>query len=323
MKDYYKILGVDKKSTKDDIKKAYRRLSKKYHPDINPDGTEKFKEVAEAYETLIDDNKRSRYDNPNPFNGGGFNPFEAFTGGFNRNQQRRRQKGPDKKIKVQITPYESFDGITKSITYQNSVSCNTCEGKGGDKTVCQTCNGVGSIRRRMGSGFFTQIVDTPCTQCNGSGYNIKNACFDCGGSGLKNKIEQLDINIPKNINNGDFLRVESKGGYSPQYGYGDLILQIEVTSNDGFEKINEDLVYTKRLSIYDLVMGKEITIPHPKGDLSIKIPKGLELIKPLRLKGKGYVTQNRVGDYYVKLNVVNDEITDEIRNEFMEHLKTD
>jgi len=127
MKDYYKILGVNKKSTKDDIKGAYRKLSKKYHPDINPQGSDKFKEIAEAYEVLSDDNKRRQYDNPNPFGGGnargGFNPFEDFVNNFNRNTQQRR-RGPDKKIKLEITPIESYFGVNKPITYQVNYGCN-------------------------------------------------------------------------------------------------------------------------------------------------------------------------------------------------------
>ena len=322
MKDYYKILGVDKKSTKDQIKKAYRSLSKKYHPDVNPDGAEKFKEVAEAYEVLSDDKKREQYDNPNPFGNGNFNPFESFMGGFGQRQQRRPRKGPDKKVKLNITQYESFNGVNKQITYQTKTQCNTCNGKGGDKTVCNTCNGVGNVKRKLGTGFFTQVIETPCGKCNGSGYHIHNACFDCGGSGSKQNIEQVSVNIPKNVNNGDFLRVEGKGEYSSQYGYGDLIIQIEVISSDGFEKVNNDLVYTKNLSVYDLVIEKEITIPHPNGELKIKIPKGLELIKPLRLKGKGYTAQNIVGDYYIKINVVNNDFNDTMKKDVIDKFKT-
>lgn len=322
MKDYYKILGVDKKSTKDQIKKAYRSLSKKYHPDVNPDGAEKFKEIAEAYETLSDEKKREQYDNPNPFGNGNFNPFESFMSGFGNRQQRRQRKGPDKKLKLNITPYESFHGVNKPITYQTNTQCGTCDGKGGDKTVCNVCNGVGNVRRKMGTGFFTQVIDVPCSQCNGMGYNIQNACFNCGGSGLKQKIEQINIEIPKNVNNGDFLKIAGKGEYSPQYGYGDLILHIEVTPSDGFEKINNDLVYTKKLSLFDLIIEKEITIPHPNGDLKINIPKGLELIKPLRLKGKGYITQNGNGDYYIKINVVTNEMTEDMKKEIVEKFKT-
>ena len=191
MKDYYKILGVDKKSTKDEIKKAYRSLSKKYHPDVNPDGDEKFKEIAEAYEVLSDDTKRHQYDNPNPFGnmnmGGGFNPFEDFINNFNRGNQQQMRRGPDKKIKIQLSPIESYFGINKPITYQTNHSCQSCAGSGGKKTQCEDCKGTGNIRRKVGTGFFTQVIDTPCIKCNGTGDIMIDACFNCGGTGVKQK----------------------------------------------------------------------------------------------------------------------------------------
>ena len=318
MKDYYKILGVGKKSTKDDIKKAYRSLSKKYHPDVNPEGGERFKEIAEAYDVLSDDKKRSQYDNPNPFGNGG-NPFEDF---FNRaNQKRQRPKPKDKVIKIKVTPLESYFGINKPVTFQNNTTCNSCAGGGGKKNLCQTCQGTGNIRQKIGSSFFTQIIDTPCIQCNGTGYMMIDPCFNCGGSGTKQKIEQIGVDIPKNINNGDHLRVRGKGDYTPNLGVGDLILQIEVTNDDGFEKINNDLVYTKKVSISDLILKKPINLPHPDGQLTFNLPPNTEMIKPLRMKGKGYKGNGFVGDFYIKINVINQEIDDDVKQEIIESLK--
>ena len=315
MKDYYKILGVDKKSTKDEIKKSYRKLSKKYHPDVNPEGGEKFKEIAEAYDVLSDDKKRQQYDNPNPFGGG--NPFEDL---FNQ-QRRRRPKARDKVIKIQITPLESYFGINKPLTYQTNDTCKPCSGTGGKKNVCQTCGGRGSIRQKVGSAFFSQIIDTPCVKCNGSGNIMIDPCFNCGGSGTKQKIEQIGVDIPKNINNGDHLRVRGKGDYIPNIGIGDLILQIEVINSDGFEKINNDLIYTKKVSLSDLILNKPITLPHPDGELSFNLPKNTEMIKPLRMKGKGYKSQNHTGDFYIKINVINQEMEDDVKKEIIELLK--
>ena len=323
MKDYYKILGVNKKSTKDEIKKAYRSLSKKFHPDVNPEGGEKFKEIAEAYEVLSDDKKRQQYDNPNPFGnmGGGFNPFEDFINNFNRGGRQQKRKGPDRKVKIQISPIESYFGINKPITYQTNNTCNSCAGSGGKKNVCQDCQGSGNIRRKVGTGFFTQVIDTPCMKCNGTGDIMIDACFNCGGSGVKQKIEQIGVDIPKNINNGDFLRVQGKGDFSPKSGFGDLIIQIEVPPKDGFEKINNDLVYTKKVTMFDLIMGNEITLPHPDGDLKINLPPNTESVKPLRLRGKGYKVNGGSGDFYLKLNIVNEPLTDERKSEVIEFLK--
>ena len=214
MKDYYKILGVNKKSTKDEIKKSYRKLSKKYHPDVNPDGDEKFKEISEAYDVLSDDNKKSQYDNPNPFNGrggNGFNPFSEFMGQF-RSQQQRRRKGPDKKINMVITPIDSFNGVSKDITYQINYTCKPCAGSGGKKNVCQTCEGSGNIRRKVGSGFFTQVMDTPCHECQGNGQIMIDPCFECGGSGIKQKIENEKNKVVKPEANPDTGEVPLRTG---------------------------------------------------------------------------------------------------------------
>jgi len=318
MKDYYKILGVDKKSTKDEIKKSYRKLSKKYHPDVNPEGGEKFKEIAEAYDVLSDDNKRLQYDNPNPFGRSGFNPFEDFVKGFN---QRRKPKAKDKVVKIQVTPIESYFGIKKEVTFQSNITCKVCSGGGGDKKVCDTCNGRGSLRKKVGSAFFTQVIDTPCDKCHGTGSVVINPCYNCGGSGKKKHIEQVNAEIPKNVNNGDYLRIRGKGDYTPNVGKGDLILQVEVINHDGYEKINHDLVYTKRISLKDLIVKKPITLPHPDGDLSLNLPYNTEMIKPLRLRGKGYNTQKGKGDFYIKLNIVNEEISEEDKREIIESLK--
>ena len=318
MKDYYKILGVDKKSTKDEIKKAYRSLSKKFHPDVNPEGGERFKQIAEAYDVLSDDKKRQQYDNPNPFGNRG-NPFEDIFNGFN--QQRRKPEAKNKVIKIQVTPLESYFGVNKPVTFQNNTTCNTCAGSGGKKNLCQTCKGSGNIRQKIGSSFFTQVIDTPCVKCNGTGHIMIDPCFNCGGIGVKQNIEQIGVDIPKNINNGDHLRIKGKGDYTPNIGYGDLILQVEVINEDGFEKNNNDLIYTKKVTLSDLLLNKPILLPHPDGDLNLRIPLNTELIKPLRLRGKGYRGQNYVGDFYIKINVVNTTIDDETKKEILDILK--
>lgn len=325
MKDYYKILGVDKKSTKDEIKKSYRSLSKKYHPDVNPEGGEKFKEIAEAYEVLSDDNKRKEYDNPNPFKNmrGGFNPFgDMFNGFQNRNNTQRTNPNTDTILNLNITPVESYLGSKKEVTYQTKHSCNSCAGSGGKSNLCNQCGGHGKIKIKTGTGFFTHIVETNCNECNGSGRIIIDACFDCGGSGNKTVFEKINVNIPKGSDNGDFLRVKGKGNFSSRYGYSDLVLQIQMTkSNDGFEKIGNDLVYNLRIDLYDFIINDSVTIPHPDNQLNIKIPKGIETDKPLRLKGKGYNLGNLIGDYYIKLNIVNNEFTEEMKDNIINFLK--
>lgn len=325
MKDYYKILGVDKKSTKDEIKKSYRKLSKQYHPDVNPEGGEKFKEIAEAYEVLSDENKRKEYDNPNPFKNmnGGFNPFNDIFRGFNQhNNNQRRNQNTDTIVIVNITPFESYLGIKKEITYQTKHSCNSCSGSGGKNKICGTCGGYGKIKIKTGTGFFTHIVETNCNECNGNGKIITEACFECGGTGNKTIFEKLNVNIPKGVENEDLLKVKGKGNFSISHGYSDLVLKIQIIkSNDGFEKSGNDLIFKLKLNLHDLLLDDKITIPHPDGDLNIKIPKGIETETPLRIKGKGYITNKGIGDYYIKLNVVNNEFTKEVKNKIIESLK--
>lgn len=302
MSDYYKILGVDKKSTKDEIKKAYRKLSKKYHPDVNPNGEAQFKKVTEAYETLIDDNKRKNYDNPNPF--GGFDPFKDFMNQFRGGNRQRQRKPKDRIIKVDISPYESFLGIKKELTYRVEDSCDQCRGTGGDSKTCGTCRGTGSIQMQVGGGFISQIIQRPCNVCQGKGKILVNACYSCNGNGKKNKFENVSVDIPKNVDSGDFIRIHGKGDFDIQLGQGDLILQINMIKKDGFEKINNDLIYTHKINIEDFINNNTLHIPHPSGDISVTLPETMETETPLRVKGKGYDKDGSVGDYYIKMNVV-------------------
>jgi molecular chaperone DnaJ len=316
MKDYYKILGVDKKSTQEEIKKAYRKLSKKYHPDINDGKDEKFKEVAEAYEILSDEKKRKSYDNPNHFKGNFHNPFSDFMNDF-MGQQRKNtnQNRPKKIINVDITPLESYHGYSKKVTYKNKHKCDLCAGTGGKKNVCQTCNGVGSLRQKVGTGFFTQVIERQCEKCIGTGKIIIEPCVSCFGNGTKEKYESLNIKIPKSVSSGENLRINNKGDYYDNFGYGDVIFKLNVINQEGFEKINNDLVYTKNITLSDLIRPNQILIPHPDGDLNIKLPSEFETIKPLRIKGKGYQLNNIKGDFFIKLNFVYNGISEDFLKE--------
>lgn len=317
MKDYYKILNVDKNASKEDIRKSYRKLSKKFHPDVNPNGEDKFKEISEAYETLIDDEKRRNYDNPNPFgNMGGGNPFNDFMNQFtNRGKPMRT---PERIIKVNITPIESYKGVNKNITYQTKHTCKKCDGDGGTKTTCNTCKGSGFITRKVGSSFFSQVIRTNCNSCGGNGYTISNPCVECHGRGDTIKSESITIDIPKNISTGNSLRVRGKGDSNKMTGYGDLIIDINVIKKDNFEKIGNDLIYNMSINSFDYIFKDEIILPHPDGDLSVKLPENTETDKPLRIKSKGYRNNNIIGNFYVKINVVKSETDKEKLKKLME-----
>jgi len=309
MKDYYNILGVSRDASSDEIKKAYRTKSKKYHPDVNPDGDEMFKDIAEAYEVLGNEDKRKQYDNPNPFGGG---TFEDLFNMFSQQQRQPRQtKSPDTVINVSISPIESYKGVKKNINYRIKSPCNVCNGNGGDKKVCEVCNGNGSIRRQMGTGLFNTVVEDVCPGCSGTGYQITNPCYSCKGAAVMDKIESIDVQIPRNVDNGDFLRVRGKGSFYRNSGFGDVIVKVQVGRTDNFEKMGDDLIYNSKVTPIDILKKNKIIIPHPSGDISVGIPKEFNSEKPLRLKGKGYLTNGGFGNMYLKIYVVNDiDLTD-------------
>jgi molecular chaperone DnaJ len=291
MKDYYSILGVNKTATKDEIKKAYRKMSKQYHPDVNPEGEEKFKEVSEAYEVLSDDDKRKRYDNPHRAT----NADELFS------RFKRRRTNSERLVIVKITPIESFKGTTKDIEYNREVKCETCNGEGGKINKCSPCDGSGRIRRTFGNGYFTQIVEQECNSCHGSGEHIYDPCKTCNGKKTKTQTNTLRVNIPLGVDNGDYIRARGVGDFIMDDIYGDIIFQIEVTKSNNFEKIGLDLVYYGHISASEFLKLTKIDIPHPDNTISISIPNQVSSDKPLRVKGKGYSDARGVGDLYVKL----------------------
>lgn len=301
MKDYYKILEVEENASDDDIKKSYRALSKKYHPDVNPDGGEKFKEIAEAYEVLSDKGKRAQYNNSksNPYAGTPFQDMfsqmnSMFGGGGNN---RRGKSAPDKIIKLQVSPIDSYKGVEKTLYYVRDLGCNSCNGTGGDQQKCTTCNGQGFQVRTFGTGFMMQQVRTQCQSCGGKGYTLVHKCYYCDGRGSKPASNEVRINLPVGVDSGQYLKLQNLGDYK-NGEFGDLIVQVEVVSKDGYEKMNNDLIYSLYLNL-DEIQKDKFLIPHPDGDLNMEAPKTFDTSKPLRLKGKGYIG----GDMYVKLNV--------------------
>ena len=314
MKDFYSILGVNEKASQEEIKKAYRKLSKQFHPDVNPEGADRFKEIAEAYDTIGTESKRQEYDNKknNPFGGmfngsggGGMDDlFSMFNDGFNPFQQRRRQRAPDKVLNVHVTPSESMLGSNKKINYHKKEQCGVCSGNGGKREQCMTCQGRGVVQQQFNFGGQIHVQTHDCPSCKGQGSVLIETCFTCNGNGHKPTFASIDIDIPRSLDNGDFLRVPNAGDYQNSVGVGDLVIQIRLNPDENFEKIGADLYANIRVSPEDFITENSFKIPHPEGELMIKVPVDtLTTEKPLRIKGKGYYINEGRGDLIVKIHV--------------------
>ena len=329
-RDYYDVLSVNKNSTPDQIKAAYRKSAFKYHPDKNKgDKTseEKFKEASEAYHVLSDKERKQNYDNfghaafENGAGGrGGFGNFDFsnsfsdifedffsdFSGSGGRRNKKTNFRGSDLRYDLSITLEEAYTGKKQDIKFSTSEKCNTCKGSGSkpghDAGSCSMCGGHGQVRSSQ--GFFT--VQQTCPQCSGTGEEITNPCNDCGGQGKKQTSKRLSVTIPKGVDDGTRIRLAGKGEAGTKgAGNGDLYLFINVYSNDLFKRSDENLFFECPISIADAALGTSLEIPIiDGGKAKIKIPAGIQNGKQFRLKGKGmpYMRGSGNGDLYVQIN---------------------
>jgi molecular chaperone DnaJ len=305
MKDFYSILGVDRNASADEIKKAYRKLSKQYHPDVNPEGAERFKEIAQAYDTLSSPDKKQKYDNPasNMFGGGSMDIEDLLRGmGFNRNPfgGQRRPSAPAKIITLDITPLDSYMSSNKEINYKREVACNTCSGSGGDRVGCSTCGGVGHRIRQMGQSPFQQIIQETCPSCIGKGYIITKACVSCSGKGTVGEFKSMTITMQHGIDDGEFYRVDNSGDFHNGI-YGNLLIKVRMNKDSIWEKVGDDLIYNNFLT-YDDLTNESCEVPHPDGKIVVKYPELFDTLNPMRVRGKGF-RRERIGDLYIK-NIV-------------------
>ena len=297
MENYYNVLGVNENATQEEIKKTYRKLAMEHHPDKGGN-EETFKKISEAYDVLSDENKKNQYDHQrkNPF-GGGNSIFEEFFNGFKTNF---RQNVPDKIIDLEVDVLESYLSNEKTFTYTRNEKCEPCDGTGGEKIKCPTCNGMGVTMLKMGNGFFTQVIHQPCNHCKGSGFLFKKVCGSCNGKMTVGKENSIKIKIPHGVTDGQFFKMQGKGDYHNNT-YGNLIIKVKIIPNGDFQKNGNDLVYNLYLN-YTQLLDKQINIPHPDGILSITLPEIFDTTKPLRLKNKGFKTET-IGDMIINLNV--------------------
>ena len=338
-RDYYEILGVEKNAKEADIKKAYRQMALKYHPDKNPGdkpSEEKFKEAAEAYEILSDPEKRQRYDQfghkgvggaaggghhmnmDDIFSQfgdifGGHNPFESFFGGGGGGRTsggRTVNRGSNLRIKVKLTLEEIAHGVEKKIKVNKGIPCSTCNGSGAQGSnafsSCGTCKGSGHVRRVTNTILGQMQTTSTCPTCNGEGQVITNKCKTCHGSGLQHGEEVITINIPAGVAEGMQLNVSGKGNAAERGGVpGDLLIVIEELAHDELERDGDNLYYDLYINFADAALGTNVEIPTLDGRVKIKIEPGTHSGKVLRLKGKGlpHVNSYSKGDLLININV--------------------
>ena len=337
-RDYYEVLGVSRNASEDELKKAYRKVAKKYHPDLNPGNKEaeaKFKEANEAYEVLSDKEKRAKYDqfghagvDPNfgagGFNGGGFG-FDMgdidlgdifgsfFGGGFGGGSSRQRtgpMKGETLRAAVTITFEEAAFGCEKEIVLNRTETCEDCHGTGcapgTTAEVCPDCHGSGTIRIQRGGGAFTFATTTTCPKCNGKGKIIHQPCKSCGGTGTTRKQRKITVNIPAGIDNGQAVSLRGQGGAGRNGGpAGDLLISVTVRPHAFFKREGTSVYLDHPVTFLQATLGAELEIPTIDGKVKWNLPAGTQPGTTFRLRGKGIPSVNGRGrgDQYVTVNV--------------------
>jgi len=343
-RDYYEVLGVDKNASDSEIKKAYRKLAMKYHPDKSggdKEAEEKFKEASEAYEVLSDQDKKARYDQyghaglegafgqggfswsdfshasdfSDLFGEGGFSSiFEQFFGGFGGGGRggrgSRSNRGEDLQLEISITLKEVNDGAEKKLKIKIKDSCDTCKGSGsadGTSETCPQCKGQGQVRQVRQSLFGQIQTVAECPTCHGKGKIIKNRCHKCAGSGRVDTFKEIKIKIPAGIDDGQYFRLRGQGNVGVNSGErGDIIVLVHVKDHDLFERDGANLVLEYPISFSQAALGDEVKVPTINGKIKLKVPEGTQSGKVLRLRGQGlpHVNSSYKGDLYIKLMVI-------------------
>lgn len=344
-RDYYEVLGVDKSAGADEIKKAYRKAAIKFHPDKNPDNKEaedKFKEAAEAYDVLSNQDKKARYDQfghagmggasgggggYGGFSGGGFSMEDIFSqfgdifggqfGGFSDGSRggyssgRRVNKGSDLRIKVKLNLQEITNGVTKKLKINKMVTCDRCSGTGAKDsssyTTCSTCNGSGVVTQIVNTFFGRTQSTATCQTCGGTGKTITNKCPKCNGEGAVKAEEVVEIKIPAGVGEGMQLSMSGKGNAARRGGVnGDLLILIEEERDPDFVRDGNDIIYNLNITVPTALLGSTVEVPTVDARVKIKIEQGTQAGKVLRLKGKGIPDVNGYGrgDQLIIIDVI-------------------
>lgn len=334
-KDYYETLGIDKSASKDDVKKAFRKLAAQYHPDKKTGNEAKFKEISEAYAVLSDDKKRAEYDTygqaysgagggPGGFGGfswadfaqaaqgqgGGFefdlgDMFEGFFGGGGG--RSRQARGRDISIDIELSFDESVFGTTRSVLITKNTTCSTCTGSGAKPgsgtTTCDTCNGQGRVRE-VRQTFMGQVQTVrECSVCNGRGNVPKERCQTCSGQGIVRGQEEINVKIPAGIQHGEMIRMSGRGEAVQGGTPGDLYIKIHVKKHATIRREGPTLYTDLRIKLTDALLGTRYTVATLDGGIEVTIPAGIKHGELLRIKGKGVPNQGTRGDFMVKIHI--------------------
>ncbi len=337
-RDYYEVLGLSKGATEEELKKAYRKLAKQYHPDVNPgnqDAEAKFKEINEAYAILSDPEKKARYDqfgfagvDPSYGGGGGGFGFDMgdidlgdifgsfFGGGFGGFGGGSRRNGPQKgeslRVNLALTFEEAAFGCTKEIELSRTEPCEECKGSGcaagTTAETCPDCRGAGQVRIQRGAGGFAFSTTTVCSKCKGTGKLIHTPCKKCGGAGSVRKKQRISVTIPAGIDDGQAVSMRGQGNAGTNGGpSGDLLVRIQVKSHPQFQRDGITVLYEQPISFYQAAMGAELEIPTIDGKVKYNLPAGTQTGTTFRLRGKGIPDLSsrgqRRGDQYVAVKV--------------------
>jgi molecular chaperone DnaJ len=354
-RDFYDILGISKSASKDDIKAAYRKLAKQYHPDLNkaPDAEKKFKEVQEAYDILFDEQKRAAYDQfghaafdqqagGNPFQGGGgFSGFQdvdlgdVFSSFFGGGQRRTRQasgpqRGADTQMRLRIDFMDGINGKKLTIPVQYDESCLTCGGSGArsssDLETCRQCNGSGRQRVRQRTILGMMETEAVCDNCHGRGKKIKVPCSTCNAKGYNRIKTDIEVNIPAGINTGQQIRINGKGERGDLGGpNGDLYLEISINKHPHFNREGNDIHLEIPISFVDATLGITIDIPTVYGDVALIIPAGTQPDKVLKIKGKGVkdLRGQAPGDQFIHLKIETPTNLNKKQKELLESFRSE
>lgn len=345
-RDYYEVLGVRRDASPEEIKKAFRRLARQYHPDVNkePDAEARFKEINEAYEVLSDSQKRTMYDrfghNMPGSGGAGYDPFggadpfstifDAFFGGggFSGRSQRGPQHGADLRYNMPITFEEAVFGCEREIEFRRLETCQACNGSGAEPgtepTRCPKCSGTGEVRQR--APLFNMVTVTTCDMCNGTGVVIPIPCRGCNGEGRVRQLRKIKVKVPAGVDSNSQIRISGEGDAGPRGGpYGNLYVMLDVQQHAYFVREGNDIIFELRINVAQATLGDEVEVKTVDGNEKIKIAPGTQTGHIFRLRGKGvpFLRQNGRGDQVVITRVVvPTKLTDQQRKLFEELSKT-